>query len=46
MLRDAGWKTRRVVPFGDVEWIERDWFFAMRRAIVGPIARKAPDRRA
>lgn len=39
VLRDAGWKTRRVVPFDDMGWIETDWFFAMRRAIVGPVRR-------
>ena len=37
VLRDAGWKTRRVVPFGDLEWIDSVWFSAMRRAIVGPV---------
>jgi hypothetical protein len=36
-LRAAGWKTRRVIPFDDTSWIETSWFFAMRRAIVGPI---------
>jgi hypothetical protein len=39
MLRGAGWKTRRVVPFDDTEWIKTDWFFTVRRAIVGPINR-------
>jgi hypothetical protein len=38
-LRRAGWKVRRVVPFDDMNWIESDWFFTMRRAIVGPIKR-------
>ncbi|HEX3148214.1 MAG TPA: response regulator [Gemmataceae bacterium] len=36
-LRGTGWKTRRVIPFDDMAWIESDWFPAMRRAIVGPI---------
>jgi len=36
-LRAAGWKTRRVIPFDDMRWIETDWFFAIRRAIVGPV---------
>jgi hypothetical protein len=39
-LAAAGWRTRRVVPFDDMNWIESDWLFAMRRAIVGPIARQ------
>lgn len=43
-LAAAGWPTRRVVPFDDMAWIESDWFFAIRRAIVGPIAR--PPRRS
>src|ERR1700730_1675146 len=33
VLRDAGWKTRCVVPFDDMRWIETDWFVAIRRAI-------------
>jgi CheY-like chemotaxis protein len=37
VLREAGWKTRRVVPFDDMRWIETDWFSAIRRAIVGPV---------
>lgn len=37
VLRSAGWKTKRVIPFDDMNWIETDWFFAVRRAIVGPI---------
>lgn len=39
VLRDAGWKTRRVIPFDDMAWIESDWFPAVRRAIVGPVRR-------
>jgi CheY-like chemotaxis protein len=38
-LRGAGWRTRRIVPFDDMNWIESDWFSAIRRAIVGPIKR-------
>jgi hypothetical protein len=44
VLRDARWKTRRVVPFGDLEWIDTLWFPAVRRAIVGPVRRPAPPR--
>ena len=39
-LNAAGWRTRRVVPFDDMKWIESAWFFAIRRALVGPIARQ------
>lgn len=41
VLKDAGWKTRRVLPFEDTQWIVDDWFPAMRRAIVGPIKKRA-----
>jgi CheY-like chemotaxis protein len=44
VLRDAGWKARRVVPFDDMRWIETDWFFAIRRAIVGPVRRSPQPR--
>jgi CheY-like chemotaxis protein len=40
VLREAGWKTRRVVPFDDLRWIETDWYPAIRRAIVGPPSRR------
>lgn len=40
VLNDAGWKTRRVIPFDDMSWIETDWFFTMRRVLVGPIKRE------
>ena len=36
-LQESGWRTKRVIPFDDVQWIATDWFRAMRRAIVGPI---------
>jgi hypothetical protein len=39
LLRETGWKTRRVLPFDDMNWIESDWFFALRRVIVGPVKR-------
>src|SRR5215208_6815454 len=29
VLTTAGWKTRRVVPFDDMNWIPTDWFAAM-----------------
>jgi hypothetical protein len=39
VLHDAHWQTRRVIPFDDLQWIEREWFPAVRRAIVGPVSR-------
>jgi CheY-like chemotaxis protein len=46
VLTDAGWKTRRVLPFDDTAWIIDDWFPAMRRAIVGPIRKPLMARNA
>jgi hypothetical protein len=34
VLREAGWQTCRVSPFGDLEWVHDSWFPAIRRAIV------------
>lgn len=45
VLEAAGWRTRRVIPFDDTAWIESAWFFAMRRAIVGPTKRKTKESR-
>ncbi len=35
-LQEVGWQTRRVSPYGDLEWIPEQWLRAVRRAIVGP----------
>ncbi|MCC7422412.1 MAG: hypothetical protein IT428_19200 [Planctomycetaceae bacterium] len=43
-LREHDWSTRRVVPYDDVAWIPREWFRAMRDAIVGAVAGVAPGR--
>jgi hypothetical protein len=40
-LTESCWKTQRVVPFGDLEWIPTQWFRAVRRAIVGPRRRQS-----
>ena len=40
ILRASDWRTHRVVPFDDMNWIETEWFFAIRRALVGPIKKK------
>lgn len=32
-LRESHWKTHRVIPFDDLNWIETDWFRTLRRAI-------------
>jgi hypothetical protein len=37
VLHEAHWRTCRVVPFDDLQWIETEWFPAVRRAIVGPV---------
>jgi hypothetical protein len=46
LLRGAGWKTRRVIPFDDMKWIETDWFFAVRRALVGPVRKPVSENRS
>lgn len=33
-MHEAGWPVRRVVPYGDREWIPEAWFPTMREAIV------------
>src|SRR5205807_493196 len=45
LLKEAHWKTRRVVPFDDMQWLETAWFPAIRRAIVGPVRRKIETQR-
>ena len=37
VLNAADWKSKRVIPMDDTAWIATDWYFAMRRIIVGPI---------
>lgn len=37
-LRQAGWPTSRVVPYGDLEWISEVWFRVIRDAIVAYVA--------
>jgi CheY-like chemotaxis protein len=37
VLKDAGWKIRRVMPMEDTQWVIDQWFPSIRRAIVGPI---------
>jgi hypothetical protein len=34
VLREAQWETKRVIPFGDLEWIPSQWFRAIRKAVV------------
>src|SRR5262245_13607306 len=36
VLRGAGWKTDRVIPCNDLEWVDDDWFRTVRRPIVRP----------
>jgi hypothetical protein len=39
-LRESGWKTFQVAPYGELEWIPAQWFRCMRRAMVGPVEAK------
>jgi hypothetical protein len=34
VLQASGWKTWRVVPFEDMDWIAKEWFRTIRRAIL------------
>jgi hypothetical protein len=34
VLHEAHWQTYRVIPFDDLAWIAKDWFKAMRQAIL------------
>ena len=34
VLQENKWETRRVAPFGDLEWIPTQWFRNVRQAIV------------
>ncbi len=34
VLKEAGWRTCRVSPYGDLQWVHESWFPAIRRAIV------------
>lgn len=43
VLDEAGWETHRVLPFGDLEWIPKVWFRAVRDAIVGSLHRGLDD---
>jgi CheY-like chemotaxis protein len=42
-LQEAGWQTRRVLPFNDLEWIPTEWFRSVRRAIVGSAKKKVEN---
>jgi CheY-like chemotaxis protein len=45
VLKESRWKTYRVLPCGDLDWIGTEWFRTVRRALVGPTRReqqKAP----
>jgi hypothetical protein len=33
-LKEAGWATYRVAPYGDLEWVRGDWIRTTRRAVV------------
>ncbi len=36
VLKDSHWRTFRVSPLNDLEWIPTEWFRTVRRAIVRP----------
>lgn len=43
VLRDAGWTTKRVTPYGDLDWVSEAWMPAMRDAIVGSVPTSKPE---
>jgi hypothetical protein len=43
VLGDAGWRTYRIAPYGDLDWIGQVWRRTMRNAIVSAAA--PPQRR-
>jgi CheY-like chemotaxis protein len=45
VLKDSEWKTRRVIPFDEQQWIIKEWFPIIRRAIVGPIQKATTTKR-
>jgi hypothetical protein len=34
VLQNSRWRTTRVIPWGDLEWIPSQWFRAIRQAIL------------
>lgn len=32
-LKETGWKTKRIVPYGDMEWIPELWFPVTKRLL-------------
>jgi hypothetical protein len=34
LLDETGWRTYRVVPYGDLEWIPREWLRTVRQAVL------------
>jgi hypothetical protein len=34
VLQESHWKTKRVIPWGDLDWIRSQWFRAIRQVIL------------
>ena len=34
LLEETGWQTTRVAPWGDLEWIDKEWKRALRSALL------------
>jgi len=32
-LTDAGWRVERVTPYGDLAWVDREWYWAVQAAL-------------
>lgn len=40
-LTNKGWKVTRVIPHGDLEWVDEVWLFSMRNALVDEVAKRS-----
>jgi thioesterase domain-containing protein len=41
-LQDAGWQVQRVTPYDDLAWVDREWFWAVREALLAPSSLNVP----
>ena len=40
-LHEHGWQVTRVTPYDDLTWIDREWFWAVREALLSPALEEA-----
>jgi CheY-like chemotaxis protein len=44
VLQEAHWETKRIIPWGDLEWIPSQWLRAIRQAILDSAREKIEKR--